>query len=58
MKFEITMALRVLSVLKPGLKTEIAVDLNETGKVSLWRAADIAGMSLEGVQGASGHKVD
>jgi predicted HTH domain antitoxin len=40
-------ALRALLVLKPGLKTEIAVDLYETGKVSLWRAADIAGMSLE-----------
>ncbi len=40
-------ALRALLVLKPGLKTEIAVDLYKTGKVSLWKAADIAGMSLE-----------
>lgn len=40
-------ALRALLVLKPGLKTEIAVDLYKTDKVSLWRAADIAGMSLE-----------
>ena len=29
MKFEITMALRALLVLKPGLKSEIAVDLYE-----------------------------
>ncbi len=40
-------ALRALLVLKPGLKVEIAVDLYKIGKVSLWRAADIAGMSLE-----------
>ncbi|VVB62736.1 Uncharacterised protein [uncultured archaeon] len=40
-------ALRALLVLKPGLKTEIAVDLYKTCKVSLWRAADVAGMSLE-----------
>lgn len=40
-------ALRALLVLKPSLKTEIAVDLYKTGKVSLWKAADIAGMSLE-----------
>ena len=40
-------ALRALLVLKPGLKTEIAVDLYKTCKVSLWRAADVAGMRLE-----------
>ena len=40
-------ALRALLVLKPGLKTEIAVDLYKTGKVSLWKAADAASMSLE-----------
>ena len=40
-------ALRALLVLKPGLKTEIAVDLYKTGKVSLWKAADVASMSLE-----------
>ena len=40
-------ALRALLALKPGLKTEIAVDLYKTGKVSLWRGADIAGVSLE-----------
>lgn len=40
-------ALRALLVLKPGLKIEMAVDLYKTDKVSLWRAADIAGMSLE-----------
>lgn len=40
-------ALRALLVEKPGLKIEIAVDLYKTGKVSLWKAADIAGKSLE-----------
>lgn len=40
-------ALRALLILKPELKTEIAVDLYKTGRVSLWKAADIAGMSLE-----------
>ena len=40
-------ALRALLVLKPGLKTEIAVDLYKNGKISLWKAADIACMSLE-----------
>lgn len=40
-------ALRALLVLKPGLKVEIAVDLYKTGRVSLGKAADIAGMSLE-----------
>lgn len=40
-------ALRALLVLKPELKTEIAVDLYKTGRVSLWKAADIVGMSLE-----------
>ncbi len=40
-------ALRALLVLKPGLKTEIAVDLYKIGKVSLWKAVDIAGMNLE-----------
>jgi predicted HTH domain antitoxin len=40
-------ALRALLVLKPGLKTEIAVDLYRVGTVSLWRVADMAGMSLE-----------
>jgi predicted HTH domain antitoxin len=40
-------ALRALLILKPGLKTEIAADLYKIGEVSLWRAADMAGMSLE-----------
>ena len=40
-------ALRALLLLKPGLKTEIAVDLYINDKVSLWKAADIAGMSPE-----------
>lgn len=43
----VSYALRALLVLKPGLKTEIAVDLYKTGKVSLWKAADITGMNLE-----------
>jgi predicted HTH domain antitoxin len=40
-------ALRALLVLKPGLRTEIAVDLYKNEKVSLWRAAEMAGLSLE-----------
>lgn len=40
-------ALRALLVLKPGLRTEVAVDLYKNEKVSLWRAAEIAGISLE-----------
>jgi len=40
-------AIRALLVQKPELKIEIATDLYENGKVSLWKAADIAGKSLE-----------
>jgi len=40
-------AIRALLVQKPELKIEIATDLYENGKVSLWNAADIAGKSPE-----------
>jgi|GEM_PF-1080799 len=40
-------ALRALLVEKPALKIEMAVDLYETGRASLGKAADIAGMSRE-----------
>ncbi len=40
-------AVRALLVLKPGLKMEVALDLYKNGEVSLWRAAEMAGLSLE-----------
>jgi predicted HTH domain antitoxin len=40
-------AVRALLTLKPGLRIEIAVDLYRNGKVTLWKAADIASLSLE-----------
>ena len=40
-------AVRALLVLKPGLKIEVALDLYKNGEVSLWRAAEIAGLCLE-----------
>jgi len=40
-------AIRALLMLKPGLKIEVALDLYKNGEVSLWRAAEIAGLSLE-----------
>lgn len=43
----ITDAIRALLESKPQLKVEIAVDLYKNKEVSLWRAADIAGMTLE-----------
>lgn len=43
----ITDALRALLESKPQLKVEIAMDLYKNEKVSLWRAADIAGMTME-----------
>jgi hypothetical protein len=39
-------AVRALLVLKPG-KIEVALDLYKNGEVSLWRAAEIAGLYLE-----------
>lgn len=40
-------ALRALLTLKPNLKIEIAIDLYKNKKVSLWKAADIASLTLE-----------
>ncbi|MEI8003181.1 MAG: UPF0175 family protein [Methanothrix sp.] len=40
-------ALSALFTLKPGLKIEIAIYLYKKRKVSLWRAADIASLTLE-----------
>jgi predicted HTH domain antitoxin len=40
-------AIRALLVQKPELKIEIATDLYKNGKVSLWKAADIAGIGQE-----------
>lgn len=40
-------AVRALLTLKPGLRIEIAVDLYRHGKVTLWKAADIASLSME-----------
>ena len=44
-------ALRALLTLRPGLKVEIAIDLYRSGKVTLWKAADIASPSLEEFKG-------
>jgi len=43
----ITDAIRALLESKPLLKVEIAVGLYKYKDVSLWKAADIAGMTLE-----------
>lgn len=40
-------ALRALLTLKPNLKIEIAIDLYKNKKISLWKAADIASLTLE-----------
>jgi predicted HTH domain antitoxin len=40
-------AVRALLTLKTGLRIEIAVDLYRNGKVTLWKAADVASLSLE-----------
>ena len=40
-------AVRALLVLKPGLKMEVALDLYKNRDVSLWRAAEMAGLCLE-----------
>ncbi len=42
-----TDALRALLSMKPGLRTEIAVDLYKNEKVSFWKAAEIAGLCME-----------
>lgn len=43
----ITDAIRALLESKPQLKIEIAADLYKNEEVSLWKAAEIAGMTLE-----------
>jgi len=40
-------AIRVLLESKPQLKVEIAVDFYKNKEVSLWKAAGMAGMTLE-----------
>ena len=40
-------AIRALFESKPQLKVEIGVDLYKNEEVSIWRAADIAGMTME-----------
>ncbi|MBK7385769.1 MAG: UPF0175 family protein [Methanothrix sp.] len=40
-------ALRALLYMKPGLRIEIAIDLYKNEKVSLWKAAEIAGLCME-----------
>jgi Uncharacterised protein family (UPF0175). len=40
-------AFRALLALKPSLKIEIAVDLYRNEKVSLWKAAGVAGLTME-----------
>lgn len=40
-------ALRALLSMKPGLRIEIAIDLYKNEKVSLWKAAEIAGLCME-----------
>ena len=40
-------ALSALFILKPNLKIEMAIDLYKNKKVSLWRAADIASLTME-----------
>jgi predicted HTH domain antitoxin len=40
-------ALRALLSMRPGLRIEIAIDLYRNDRVSLWKAAEIAGLCLE-----------
>lgn len=40
-------ALRALLSMRPGLRIEIAIDLYKNEKVSLWKAAEIAGLCME-----------
>ncbi len=40
-------ALRALMESKPQLKAEVALYFYKNGEVSLWKAAEIAGMTLE-----------
>jgi len=43
----ITDVVRALLELKPGLKIEIAINLYKNSKVSLWKAAETAGLRME-----------
>lgn len=43
-------AFRTLLEVKPELRTEVAIELYKSKKVSLSRAAEIAGVSLEGIK--------
>lgn len=43
----ITDAIRALLELKPNLKIEIAINLYKNKKISLWKAADTAGLEME-----------
>jgi predicted HTH domain antitoxin len=40
-------AMSALLSMRPGLRIEIAVDLYRNKKVSLWKAAEIAGLCME-----------
>ena len=43
----ITDAIRALLELKPNLKIEIAINLYKNKKISLWKAAETAGLVME-----------
>ncbi len=43
----ITDAIRALLELKPNLKIEIAINLYKNKKISLWKAAETAGLGME-----------
>jgi len=43
----ITDALRALLELRPNLKIEIAINLYNNNEISLWKAAETAGLELE-----------
>ncbi len=43
-------AFRTLLEVRPELRTEVAIELYKSNKVSLSRAAEIAGVSLEGMK--------
>ncbi len=43
-------AFRTLLEVKPELRTEVAIELYKSEKISLSRAAEITGVSLEGIK--------
>ena len=43
-------AFRIMLEVHPALKTEIAIELYKEEKISLSRAAEIAGISMEGIK--------